>query len=168
MGARISVREALGRAWDDGNAVGLDGWVGPGRGTEPVDREAVTAREREVDGLLADVTPIVQHAWRVDGDSLIAFCGDPKARTMDWPDDATSADTNAVPVCTPCHRQAMKAARDEERQGRGPIRQSQIESAAKSLSSLTDDEWAEVGHQEHMKFYWVSARQALEAARDAS
>ena len=38
--------EWVGRAWDDGNASGLDGWVGPGRGTEPVDREAVHARTR--------------------------------------------------------------------------------------------------------------------------
>ena len=50
----------------------------------------------------------------------------------------------------------------------GPITDAELEAAAKSLSSLSDDEWAEVGHQEHMKFYWVAARQALEAARDAS
>lgn len=31
-------------AWDDGNATGLDGWVGPMRGTTPVDEEAIRAR----------------------------------------------------------------------------------------------------------------------------
>lgn len=46
-------REALGAAWDDGNAVGLDGWVGPGRGTEPVDDHAVQKREETVAKLAA-------------------------------------------------------------------------------------------------------------------
>ena len=36
---------ALGDAWDDGNATGLDGWVGPGRGAE-VDQEAIHIRDR--------------------------------------------------------------------------------------------------------------------------
>lgn len=43
------VEEALawiGRAWDDGNATGLDGWVGPGRGAGEVDSEAQHARTR--------------------------------------------------------------------------------------------------------------------------
>ncbi|UTT53789.1 hypothetical protein [Microbacterium maritypicum] len=38
-------RRILGDIWDDGNAVGLDGWVGPGRGTEPIDDHAVYKRE---------------------------------------------------------------------------------------------------------------------------
>ena len=38
----------VGKAWDDGNATGLDGWVGPGRGTLPIDREAQHARTRMV------------------------------------------------------------------------------------------------------------------------
>ena len=46
-------REALGAAWDDGNAVGLDGWVGPGRGTEPVDDHAIQKREETVAKLAA-------------------------------------------------------------------------------------------------------------------
>ena len=45
-------RDALGMAWDDGNATGLDGWVGPGRGTEP-DPEGIDARERYLDRALA-------------------------------------------------------------------------------------------------------------------
>ena len=36
------------KAWDDGNAVGLDGWVGPGRGSGEVDPEAARARERVI------------------------------------------------------------------------------------------------------------------------
>lgn len=43
------IEEALawiGRAWDDGNGSGLDGWVGPGRGAGEVDREAQHARTR--------------------------------------------------------------------------------------------------------------------------
>lgn len=45
-------RDALGMAWDDGNATGLDGYVGPGRGTEP-DPEGIDARERYLDRALA-------------------------------------------------------------------------------------------------------------------
>ncbi|QWY79672.1 hypothetical protein PP637_gp42 [Arthrobacter phage Persistence] len=32
--------------WDDGNCVGLDGWIGPARGAGEVDSEAVRCRER--------------------------------------------------------------------------------------------------------------------------
>ncbi|MFD6093667.1 hypothetical protein ACFWGN_16235 [Oerskovia sp. NPDC060338] len=42
----------LGDLWDDGNAVGLDGWVGPGRG-EDVDEHAVDRREKAVYDALA-------------------------------------------------------------------------------------------------------------------
>lgn len=55
LGERLSVppsddeREALEAIWDDGNAVGLDGWVGPGRGTEPVDEYAIQARARAIE-----------------------------------------------------------------------------------------------------------------------
>lgn len=38
----------IGEAWDDGNAAGLDGWTGPGRGAGEVDREAQHARTRMV------------------------------------------------------------------------------------------------------------------------
>lgn len=47
-----SLREALEEAWDDGNATGLDGYVGPGRGTEPVDAEAIYRRDRVINKLL--------------------------------------------------------------------------------------------------------------------
>lgn len=40
------LRDALGDAWDDGNAAGLDGWVGPGRGAGDVDDEALFRRDR--------------------------------------------------------------------------------------------------------------------------
>lgn len=32
--------------WDDGNCVGLDGWIGPARGAGEVDSEAMRCRER--------------------------------------------------------------------------------------------------------------------------
>ena len=38
----------IGEAWDDGNAAGLDGWVGPGRGSGDVDHEAERGRARMV------------------------------------------------------------------------------------------------------------------------
>ncbi|WNT44940.1 hypothetical protein SEA_ABBYDAISY_45 [Arthrobacter phage AbbyDaisy] len=41
------LEQILGEVWDDGNAVGLDGWIGPGRG-EAIDSEAVRCRERAV------------------------------------------------------------------------------------------------------------------------
>ena len=40
--------QVLGDVWDDGNASGLDGWVGPGRGTLPVDDQAVWNRDRAI------------------------------------------------------------------------------------------------------------------------
>ncbi|MFJ2297374.1 hypothetical protein [Oerskovia paurometabola] len=44
---------ALGDVWDEGNAAGLDGWTGPGRGSLDVDQYAVIARERAVRRALA-------------------------------------------------------------------------------------------------------------------
>ena len=43
---RSKVLDLVEQAWDDGNATGLDGWVGPGRGTRDVDPEAHQARDR--------------------------------------------------------------------------------------------------------------------------
>lgn len=43
---RANLPDLLGSAWDDGNAAGLDGWIGPNRGAGDVDDEAVRARER--------------------------------------------------------------------------------------------------------------------------
>ena len=51
------IEEALLRCWDDGNATGLDGWIGPERGTEP-DQHAIETRRRCVDRALADIPPI--------------------------------------------------------------------------------------------------------------
>ena len=36
----------LERVWDEGNATGLDGWIGPGRGAGEVDGHAVAIRQR--------------------------------------------------------------------------------------------------------------------------
>lgn len=40
-----TLRDAIEGAWDDGNAMGLDGWVGPGRGEMP-DDHAINERRR--------------------------------------------------------------------------------------------------------------------------
>jgi hypothetical protein len=47
-GVRDTLAAAAGEVWDDGNATGLDGWVGPGRGTEPIDGYAEQRRARSV------------------------------------------------------------------------------------------------------------------------
>lgn len=44
---RHGVEPALYRAWDEGNAVGLDGWIGPKRSEGP-DNYAIYARNRYV------------------------------------------------------------------------------------------------------------------------
>jgi hypothetical protein len=46
------LRDALEEVWDDGNACGLDGYVGPGRGTEPIDNEAIYQRDRVIDKVM--------------------------------------------------------------------------------------------------------------------
>ena len=51
------IERILGAAWDEGNATGLDGWVGPGRGAGEIDPEAVQARTRTVNKLLAEYYP---------------------------------------------------------------------------------------------------------------
>ncbi|GAA4774449.1 hypothetical protein [Microbacterium gilvum] len=63
-----NVREALEAAWDEGNGVGLDGWIGPGRGAGEVDDEALRARRRDVDAILSrfDVTPKGQAQGVID------------------------------------------------------------------------------------------------------
>lgn len=48
VGAYALIGEILGAVWDDGNASGLDGWTGPGRGSGEIDDEAVRARKRAV------------------------------------------------------------------------------------------------------------------------
>lgn len=48
-------------AWDDGNATGLDGWTGPGRGSEP-DDYAIRLRERTVDRLSAEIASAIRAA----------------------------------------------------------------------------------------------------------
>lgn len=52
---RAKVTEAIGAAWDDGNATGLDGWIGPNRGEEP-DAEGIRAREHYVAKALASLS----------------------------------------------------------------------------------------------------------------
>lgn len=50
---REALTDLVGEAWDDGNARGLDGWIGPNRGAGNVDPEAERAREQMVDRALA-------------------------------------------------------------------------------------------------------------------
>lgn len=38
----------LEEVWDDGNCTGLDGWIGPGRGSAEVDDDAMHARARVI------------------------------------------------------------------------------------------------------------------------
>ena len=51
---QAAIETAAYRAWDHGNAVGLDGWVGPERGEEP-DDHAIHERERYVRKLVAEL-----------------------------------------------------------------------------------------------------------------
>lgn len=45
----------LERTWDAGNASGLDGWIGPGRGAGEVDDYAVSQRQRDTSGALGRI-----------------------------------------------------------------------------------------------------------------
>ena len=84
--AREQAHEALGNIWDDGNAAGLDGWVGPGRGAGEVDDEAIRSRDRAIEKCgraLLDATeprPItdemVEAAARVMFDAPAGMTGD--------------------------------------------------------------------------------------------
>ncbi|MFG1794201.1 hypothetical protein [Nocardia sp. NPDC049149] len=49
------IEDALIEAWDDGNATGLDGWTGPGRGSGEVDRQAVFNRDRVIRKVLDEL-----------------------------------------------------------------------------------------------------------------
>ncbi len=49
------IEDALIEAWDDGNATGLDGWTGPGRGSAEVDSQAVYNRDRVVRKVLDEL-----------------------------------------------------------------------------------------------------------------
>jgi hypothetical protein len=53
MPTREELKDVVGQAWDDGNAMGLDGYVGPNRGAGDVDHEAERGRERMVSRVLA-------------------------------------------------------------------------------------------------------------------
>lgn len=44
----LGIEQALEDAWDAGNASGLDGWTGPGRGAGEVDQQAIYNRDRDV------------------------------------------------------------------------------------------------------------------------
>jgi hypothetical protein len=46
------IEHELERVWDAGNASGLDGWIGPGRGDGEVDAYAVQQRHRDTHGAL--------------------------------------------------------------------------------------------------------------------
>lgn len=53
----VDLTAAIAGVWDDGNAVGLDGWTGPERGSDEVDDYAVRARERAVRRALDAIAP---------------------------------------------------------------------------------------------------------------
>lgn len=48
-----TMAEVLEELWDGGNATGLDGWIGPGRGAGEVDDHAIDTRRRDVEKALA-------------------------------------------------------------------------------------------------------------------
>ncbi|MBD2760061.1 hypothetical protein IEE94_11135 [Yimella sp. cx-573] len=50
-------------SWDDGNATGLDGWIGPGRGAGDVDYEAERARARSEAKVTEVVRAVLEAAW---------------------------------------------------------------------------------------------------------
>lgn len=64
VATRAAIRSAalFESAWDEGNAMGLDGWTGPERGEEP-DQHAIDRRERTVDRLVDELRA------RIEGDS---------------------------------------------------------------------------------------------------
>lgn len=51
----LDLIDLIGKAWDDGNGAGLDGWIGPGRGAGEVDDEAVYRRDRCIRTLLEEM-----------------------------------------------------------------------------------------------------------------
>ena len=55
-GERIA--EVLGEVWDDGNCTGLDGWVGPGRGSIEIDEVALHDRKRAIAKYAAMLAPL--------------------------------------------------------------------------------------------------------------
>lgn len=65
MSRPLGDEAVLGELWDQGNAVGLDGWVGPGRGAGEVDDEAVRERQRAVQRAL-DQLAVDRKAQRED------------------------------------------------------------------------------------------------------
>ncbi len=54
----LDLIDLIGKAWDDGNGTGLDGWTGPGRGAGEVDDEAVYRRDRCIRTLLEEVAHV--------------------------------------------------------------------------------------------------------------
>lgn len=52
MMEHAALTRAMGLVWDQGNAAGLDGWIGPGRGSGEVDEEAIRLRQRDVNHYL--------------------------------------------------------------------------------------------------------------------
>lgn len=54
------IASRLEAAWDDGNAMGLDGWNGPDRGAEP-DEYAINKRARMVDRLVDELAAAIAH-----------------------------------------------------------------------------------------------------------
>ncbi|WP_162625528.1 hypothetical protein [Mycolicibacterium llatzerense] len=50
-----SIEGELERVWDEGNATGLDGWIGPGRGAGEVDDQAVANRRRDTHAALGRI-----------------------------------------------------------------------------------------------------------------
>ena len=63
---REKLPSLLEAAWDDGNALGLDGWIGPERGEEP-DEHAIRRRARLRDRLVDEAYEAIAAALEVEG-----------------------------------------------------------------------------------------------------
>lgn len=66
MMEQAALTRAMGLVWDQGNAAGLDGWIGPGRGSGEVDEEAIRLRQRDVNHYLKTLPGRTEQEIRAD------------------------------------------------------------------------------------------------------
>jgi len=65
-------------------------------------------------GIEGPIPELIQHLWKPGKLNLESFCENPEAKPLRiFTEDSTNDDYNAIPVCTLCHKKAMKYARQE-------------------------------------------------------